>query len=339
MQGSDQPQPAPLMIEDAAALLAAIVASSSDAILSKTLDGVITSWNTATEELFGYSSSEIIGQSIRRLIPADRQNEEDEILARISAGERIENYETVRVHKNGNLIEVSVTISPVRGAQGEIIGASKIIRDITERRRAERRIKALMSEVNHRTKNLLGLVQAIARQTAAAHPTDFLETFDKRLQALAANQDLLISTSWRGVGLRALVEAHLQPFADAVRKRVSISGPDLVLSAQAGQDLGMAMHELMTNAAKYGALSNDAGEIDIAWTVGPDEFAMTWNERGGPAVTPPQATGFGAKVLKVLVPSSLNGASELTFGSAGVSWRLACPCDSLVADASSSGLA
>src|SRR6476660_6045859 len=118
-------------------LLAAIVDSASDAIITKTLEGIVTSWNAAAERLFGYAAHEMIGQSIRRLIPADRQHEEDMILQRIAAGERIEHYDTVRVAKDGRTIDVSLTISPVRDTGGRTIGASKIVRDITESKRAE----------------------------------------------------------------------------------------------------------------------------------------------------------------------------------------------------------
>jgi PAS domain S-box-containing protein len=123
-------------------LLAAIVDSSFDAIIGKTLDGTVTSWNPAAARLFGYRSEEIIGQSIRRLIPVDRQNEEDRILARIKAGERVPSYETVRLHKNGDLIDVFLTISPIRGADGTIIGASKILRDITSQKRTSETVRA-----------------------------------------------------------------------------------------------------------------------------------------------------------------------------------------------------
>lgn len=130
---------APRRIEDAAALLAAIVASSSDAILSHTLDGAITSWNQATERLFGYTAEEMVGRSIRLLIPADQQAKEDNLLSRIGAGDRVDDYETVRRRKDGTLIDVSVTVSPVRDRAGAIIGASKIVRNITEKKRAEQR--------------------------------------------------------------------------------------------------------------------------------------------------------------------------------------------------------
>ena len=122
---------------DAAALLAAIVASSDDAIVSKDLNGVITSWNRGAERMFGYTAEEAIGQSIRLIIPVERQAEEDEVLRKLRAGESVDHFETIRRRKDGTLIPISLTISPVRSAEGEMVGASKIARDISERRRAE----------------------------------------------------------------------------------------------------------------------------------------------------------------------------------------------------------
>jgi PAS domain S-box-containing protein len=155
------------------ARLAAIVTSSEDAIIGKTLGGIVTSWNDAAERMFGYSANEMIGQSIRRLIPTHRQAEEDEILGRVARGERVKSYETVRNTKDGRTIDVSVTVSPVRDSEGRIIGASKIARDVTERKAYEER-RLLIREANHRIKNILGVVNVIARNTAAGEPREFV---------------------------------------------------------------------------------------------------------------------------------------------------------------------
>lgn len=310
-----------LEAEEAAALLAAIVASSNDAILSKTLDGTITSWNAATTSLFGYSPEEMIGRSIRVLIPEDRQSEEDHILAQIAAGRRIENYETVRLRKDGTPIEVSVTVSPVRDSAGKVVGASKIVRDITERRESERRIDALLREVNHRAKNLLGLVQAIAFHTRAADIDDFRERFSARLQALATNQDLLVSSNWQHVSLGDLVAAELAAFPDPLKERVSTEGPSVDLAAPAAQALSMALHELATNAIKYGALSTGSGTVSIVWQTEAEEFSIAWIETGGPPVSAPDHAGFGTRVISRLIESQIGGRVALTFPHEGVQWR------------------
>jgi len=433
-------------IEAQQALLSAIVDSASDAIIAKTLDGIVTSWNAAAERLFGYVADEMIGQSVRRLIPADRQHEEDTILKRLSAGERIEHYDTVRVTKDGRTIDVSLTISPVRDATGLIIGASKIARDITERKRAhsllrrqadliensneaifvwkvaggitywsrgaealygytredaighishdllrtqgpvplaeleaqittagswrgelkhttrdgrtvtvesrhirviydgetyaleinrditedkarQERIQVLVQEVNHRSKNMLSLVQSIARQTSGSSHEDFMTRFSQRLQALAANQDLLVHNEWRGVGIYDLARAQLAPFADLIGQRIFLEGPVLSFTPAAAQGVGMALHELATNAGKYGALASQGGRVDVTWTCDGETFSISWTECNGPPVTPPGRHGFGSTVISSLAEMSVEGTVDLQYRHTGVAWRLTCNAD------------
>jgi PAS domain S-box-containing protein len=227
--------------EEAQARLAAIVTSSADAIVGKTLDGIVTTWNEAAERLFGYSAGEMIGQSIRRLVPAERQAEEDMILTRVARSESIEHYETTRLTKDGRTFDASVTISPVRDAGGRIIGAAKIIRDITARKWAEEQVRLLMREVTHRAKNMVSLVLTIARQTTARQPEDFLRRFNERVQALAANQDLLVRNEWQGTDVEDLIRTQLAHFADLVGSRIVAHGPKLRLNAAAAQAIGLAL--------------------------------------------------------------------------------------------------
>jgi PAS domain S-box-containing protein len=189
--------------------LAAIVTSSEDAIVGKTVDGIVTSWNEAAERMFGYSAGEMIGQSIRRLIPTNRQAEEDMILSGVARGERLKSYETVRNTKDGRAIDVSITVSPIRDEKGLIIGASKIARDVTRQKADHEQIRLLMREANHRIKNILSVVQAIARHTAAGKPEGFVSRFTERIEALAANQDLLVRNRWQGVDVEDLARATL----------------------------------------------------------------------------------------------------------------------------------
>jgi PAS domain S-box-containing protein len=447
--------------EEATARLAAIVTSSTDAIVGKTLDGTITSWNGGAARLFGYSEEEMIGQSIHRIIPADREEEKD-CAARILAGEAVEDSETVRLHKDGRQIEVSIIISPVRNAAGKITGASKIVRDITAQKKAnerlreseerlrlsneaagigtftvdlekdcafyspeaaamfgipgvqtatveaafsrvhrddlawvrkqyeaaasgtntgqvkmdfrfvrpggevrwltwiaradcredqsgrrpfrilgaclditerklhEDRINLLMHEVNHRSKNILAIVQSVARQTIATDTDHFIEHFGKRIQALAASQGLLVSREWKGVGLDELIRAQLAHFSDLIGNRIDLGGPPLLISASAAQTIGMVLHELATNAGKYGSLSNDGGCVEVAWAIERSEpgepiFAMSWRERGGPAVTVPSKRGFGSTVISRMVMENLDAQVEVEFLVTGLCWRLHCP--------------
>ncbi|MGH7012151.1 MAG: PAS domain S-box protein, partial [Caulobacteraceae bacterium] len=175
------------LAEDDAGRLAAIVSSSDDAIVSKTLEGVVTSWNDAAERIFGHTAQEMIGQSIRKIIPAHLQSEEDDILARLRGGERIDHFETQRQAKDGRLIDISITVSPVRDKKGVLVGASKVARDITEKKQNEKLQDLLFHELNHRVKNSLATIQALARQSMrqAADPRAFVESFNGRVQALA----------------------------------------------------------------------------------------------------------------------------------------------------------
>jgi PAS domain S-box-containing protein len=593
--------------QEARAWLAAIVSSSTDAIVGKTTDGVVTSFNPAAERLFGYRADEIIGKQIRILVPGDRQEEEDHILARIAAGEQVDHYETIRLNKNGSPIDVSVSVSPVRNASGGIIGAAKIARDIsgrkraeeaaravaeeatrklagqraelqlildatpafifykdrenrfvrvnqafagsmglpkeelegrsmldlypveqaeafwrddkevmatgcpklnivepyqsqsgerwartskvpcrdaagniigvigfstditdlkradavlreseeserarrheletilsaipaavlisedrdcarmwanpagrgmlripeganasksapeaevptnfeayspdgrhlkpeelpmqmaaatgrpveafelelrfkegdrtlqlgnalplfapsgevrgavaafldiTERKRSEDQVRLLLREVNHRAKNMLSIVQAIASQTAAAGYEDFIARFSERIKALATNQDLLVRSQWKGVDLGDLIRAQLAHFESLIGGRIDIAGPPLQIAAEAAQPIAMAMHELATNAGKYGALSNGEGKVNIAWDIGSDEtFHLGWTEIAGPRAVSPTRRGFGTTVIADVPETQLDAKISLEFPPSGVTWSLSC---------------
>ncbi len=207
--------------------------------------------------------------------------------------------------------------------------------DITEPKRHEEQIHLLLREVNHRSKNLLTIVQTIARQTAAADPADFIDRFAERIEALASSQDLLVQSEWRGVDLDELIRSQLGPFKTLVDKRIALRGPSLFISASAAQVLGMALHELATNAGKYGALSNDSGRVELDWSFlsgegGEEVFVMSWRELGGPAVAQPASSGFGSTVLCQVARESLDAKVELNFLSSGLVWRLQCPAREVI---------
>ncbi len=214
--------------------LASVVEFSDDAIVSKSLDRIITSWNMGAERIYGYMPEEVIGKPISILIPPERQHEEDMIVERLRRGERTDHFETLRRRRGGDLIDVSLTVSPVRDADGKAIGASLIAKDITERKEREKREHLLMCEVNHRTKNMLSVVDAIARQTATRDAEHFIDRFSDRIQALAANQDLLIQNAWHGVKIEDLVCAQLALFADLRGSRITLSGPKLRVNCECG---------------------------------------------------------------------------------------------------------
>jgi two-component sensor histidine kinase len=182
-----------------------------------------------------------------------------------------------------------------------------------------------MREVNHRAKNMLSVVDAIARQTATRDdPEHFVDYFSERIQALSANQDLLIKNAWHGVEIEDLVRAQLAPFADLIGSRIAVCGPELRLNAAAAQAIGLALHELSTNAGKYGALSTNTGRVDVSWDVADDTFTMGWIEREGPPVSVPQRRGFGTTVMEAMVERSVDGAVDLDYAPSGMVWRLTC---------------
>jgi PAS domain S-box-containing protein len=462
---NDGERSTPGMPTDPAALLAAIVQSSHDAIVGKSLDGVVLTWNAAAEEIFGWRAHEIIGRSIRALIPESRQAEEDVILASIRAGERVPTFETVRLRKDGREVQVAVTVSPVCDAGGRVIGASKIARDITDARlvqaaldesetrfrlmadnisqlawiagpdgaltwynrrwyeftgttfeemvgwgwrkahhpdhleaveskftahiasgepwedtfplrsadgiyrwflsrahplksaqgqvlwwfgtntditeqlEAERRIELLMLEVNHRSKNMLAMIQSLARRSLSQARTgaeststiEFVRRLEQRIASLAANQDLLVRRSWSDVPLSELVEAQLA-FLGEVQGQVEWDGPHLPLTPGAAETIGMALHELATNALKYGALSAPGGRVVVTWGRGEaGGLELCWRESGGPPVCEPQTQGFGSRLIAEMPRGRLRADVTVSYAPEGFSWQLASPAEKVLA--------
>ena len=309
--------------------LASIVESSHDAIISKDIDGSITTWNKAAELLFGYTSKEVIGQSITTLIPPELHGEELTILERISRGEQIENYETVRRRRDGSSVDVSLTISPVRNAQGRIVGASKIARDITMRKRAEARERMLMAELDHRVKNILAQVVVVAKSTrdGSRSVDEFLRSLDGRIQSMAAAHTLLSQSSWQGVEVDALVRSQLAPYATDTN--ITISGTDVILAPAEVQALTRVIHELATNAAKYGALSIPGGRVLVSWDRGTDgkatNLTFVWHELGGPSVPSKTEASYGTNLIRNLIPHELGGTTDLVFAADGVNCTMEFP--------------
>jgi PAS domain S-box-containing protein len=315
--------------EEAGHHLAAIVESSFDAIVSEDLNGVIKSWNRAAERLFGYTAEEIIGKPVTTLIPADHQDEEPQILARIRNGEPVESYEAIRQRKDGSLVPVSLTVSAVRTASGRIVGASKIARDISASKDSEHRIRMLMREVNHRVKNQYSVILSMIRETnkRSETPEVFERQVQERIMALARSHDLLVSADWRGATIFELVLAQAKPLGS--EDRISMSGPSITLSPNAVQYLGMAFHELATNSAKYGVLSGNSGQISVDWDVVDSDsgksVALTWTETDGPEVKSIASGGFGTVVLKRVAPQAVSGTADLQYNPRGVVWSLEAP--------------
>ncbi|UPJ43989.1 PAS domain S-box protein [Bradyrhizobium sp. 40] len=280
--------------------LASIIESSDDAIISKNLDGIITSWNSGAERVFGYSLSEAIGQPITLVIPQDRQSEEREILTRVRRGERIDHFETVRQRKNGSLIVVWLTVSPVKDANGKIVGASKIARDTTEQKKNQELIATLAREAEHRSKNLLANAMATVNLSQSSSPEGLKEVIGGRIQALANVCSLFVETRWIGAEISAIAIQELAPYSDG--KRTFTDGPQTLLAPDAAQAVAVALHELATNAAKYGALSTPEGHVRLEWSHGATgTIRLLWMETGGPVALEPTRTGFGTRIVEQMI--------------------------------------
>jgi|EndMetStandDraft_4_1072995.scaffolds.fasta_scaffold00600_19 PAS domain S-box-containing protein len=299
--------------------LASIISSSEDAILGIDLDMTVTDWNAGAEKLYGFAAEEIIGRPVTLLVPDDRVDEEANIIARITAGERIDTHETVRRHSSGRLVDVSLTVSPIYDGNSRIVGASKIARDITARREAERVQDILIGELSHRVKNVLATVAAIARQTFAGVKDieAARSAFDARLQSLAKAHDLLRRGSWEAARLCTVVSEALSAYPP---QQFDISGPEIDISPKAVSAMALILHELATNAAKYGALSVSTGKVAVSWNISTEDSRLTvcWKETGGPLVVPPRRNGFGSRLIHALSTGQLAGEVNFNYDIYGV---------------------
>ena len=324
----------------AAGQLFAVAETSEDAIITKDLNGIITSWNRGAEGIFGYEVDEVIGKSVSLLIPPDRHDEELSILARIRKGERIENFETIRRRKDGGLIDISLSVSPLADASGKIVGASKVARDITERKRAQTRQEMLVREMGHRIKNAFSVVNGIVGMSARyAKPQDLVRDIQARLAALARAHDLtrpgLMAIGSEEVSpttFRSLVEAIFAPYLDTNpiehSERLTIIGPDVRIQQQAITGLALVLHELATNAVKCGSLSLPTGSIQVLLSVVNGKFELEWNERGGPKVTEiPNHEGFGTNLVRRIVTEQLAGKVSYDWEPDGLIIRVIVPTD------------
>ena len=299
-------------------------------------DGRILRVNEAICGITGYSREELL--SMRRFknshpddVAPDRQAFRKQV-----AGE-LEFYAVEKrfMRKDGRVIWMSVSSSPVRDADGQLLYLVRVVQDITERKAAERRNRLLIDELNHRVKNTLATVQSLASQSARGVPSpeEFRARFEGRLIALSKAHDQLTMRHWESADLRALLSASLAPYAGAAPARVVLRGEDVVLRPRAVLTLAMAFHELATNAVKYGALSAPGGAIEIRWRPQPqagDERAwlqIEWMEQGGPPVAEPQQRGFGTKLIEGGVAAELGGRVALQFAPEGVRCAFLIPLE------------
>jgi PAS domain S-box-containing protein len=317
------------------AQLAAVVASSIDAIVSVDFDDLIRTWNYGAEQLFGYSAKDVIGKPAPFIVPPELLDERRGMMAQLMKGEAVE-YQTRRLDRDGHSMDVWIRGAPVRSVEGNLFGASLIIRDITAQKQREAHVRFLMRELTHRSKNLLAVIQAMARQSLSlqADPKDFVDRFSERLSSLAGSHDLLSNDDWAGASLNQLIRSQLQHFGDLLDTRILIDGKDIILQPEAAQNIGIVLHELSTNAAKFGALSVETGVVKVSWTIATDgaepRMRLKWREESGPLVQTPERRGFGRVVMERIAGQALGGQSKATFAPDGVVWELDVPTKSVV---------
>ncbi len=284
-------------------------------------------WSPLCKQLFGIPPEDVMtyARFLAAVHPDDREHTDRDVRACLeSRGQAVHDAEyrtlwpdgTVRwIHGKGN----------VAFADGKPVRMAGIAFDITKRKEHEERERLLVREMNHRVKNILTVVDAIARWTVAENPEDFAKRFSERIRALSANQDLLFRNEWKGVDVEELVRAQFSHFADLIGCRIILDGPKLRFNTAGAQAIGLALHELATNAGKYGALSADRGRVDLRWNFSDNAFTMSWTEREGPSVFRPKRRGFGVTVIEKIAASNLGGTVDLDYAPSGLTWCPTCP--------------
>lgn len=262
----------------------------------------------------------------RAVHPDDRQKFDAAIDSALNSDDGHYSCEHRYISPDGSIRWVSEVGGVEFGENGKALRLIGVVHDITDRKEQEERVKLLLQEVNHRSKNMLSLVRSIAQLTKARQTDDFVERFSQRIGALAAAQDLLVEGEWKAVPIVELVQSQLAHFADLIGNRVTTAGPVLSLKPAAAQAIGMALHELATNAAKYGALSDGAGSVAIKWQLanngaGEAMLTMFWTEQGGPPANVPSGIGFGSTVIKEMIEASTGGEASVEFEVSGLKWN------------------
>ncbi|WP_322893335.1 MULTISPECIES: PAS domain S-box protein [unclassified Yoonia] len=297
-------------------------------------DGTLIEANKPALAVAGLSRADVVGKkfwdcfwwSYDPAIMAELQS----AIALAATGQQ-QRYDTAVRIEDGTLMPLDFMLSPVFDDDGnvELLVPSGL--DISDRKRSEGQLAFVMREVNHRSKNMLAVVQSILRQMRPNDVDQFVRDFGARLRALANGQDLLVNSSDDSPELAALVQTQLTYFAQLSGIRLRVSGPAMRISSEVAQSLGMAIYELATNAGKYGALSNTTGQIDISWQIENGMFSLTWQESGGPDVVPPISKGFGTVVLEDMLTMALGATTQISYLPSGVVWTLQCPVEAMLA--------
>jgi PAS domain S-box-containing protein len=296
------------------------------------LTGAFLMVNPSLCEILGYAEDELLGRTFQELTHPDDLQPNLELFERLMAGE-IDRYQMEKryLRPTGEVVWADLTVSLERDQSGAPRNFISVVTDISTRKQHEERLNFLMGELAHRSKNLLAVLQSAVRQIGAEarSVTEFRDAVDARITAIAASHDSLARRAYSGAPLAEIIRAQLSAFV-RVDPRVQLHGPDVELGAAAAQSLGLALHELATNACKYGALSSQEGRLTIEWAVTPGErLRVVWTERGGPPVEPPTRRGFGRRVIEQMVSAALSAQVELRFDPEGLVWTLEAPLTAL----------
>jgi PAS domain S-box-containing protein len=325
-------------LRESEARLNAVIEGAADGILTIDETGIVRSLNTAAVKMFGYAAEEVIVRNVSMLAPEPYRSAHDGYLKRYretgEAGIIGTRREVEGRRKDGQTFPMDLAVAEVpSSAQRLFVG---IVRDISGRKRAEERQRTLVAELDHRVKNALATVSSVVSHTRQGRRSvpDFAAALEGRLSSMAATRELLSARWWQGVSLTELVRRELAPYAS--RNNTELGGPEVVLRAEAGQAMAMVLHELATNAAKYGALSTKKGRVSVRWdrrlNGHPPRLVLEWQEMGGPAVAAPGDPSYGMSTIRDLIPYEFGGTVDLVFAPEGVQCRLELPADWLAND-------
>ncbi len=327
---------------DSEARLQAILDSAVDGIVTITERGTMEGVNAAAQKIFGYEPGELLGKNIKMLMPDPYAREHDQYLRnyRHTGQRKIIGIgrEVAGRRKDGSVFPLDLSVSEVR--LGDRVLFTGLVRDITQRKQVEQHRALLIAELSHRVKNTLATVISIARQTFPREQpfTEATASFDGRIRALAHTHSRLAEHNWMDVSLAAIVEDEVSPYRSADGTNIAVQGADLMLNPRCAISLGMAFHELITNAAKHGALSKDGGSVQIAWDcVRHNQLRIRWTERNGPEVAPPKRSGFGRMLLERGLAHELRGKVQLEFAREGLKCIIVFPLDGFPAQNGEAG--
>jgi PAS domain S-box-containing protein len=290
----------------------------------------------ASNPMFGHQVDEIIGRTDEEILPVKGRADVIALKHRVAASDSAETQE-VALGEGDAERWYELHLEPLRGNDGVRIGLTCAAVDITDRKANEAHLRLLMRELTHRSKNLLAVIQAMARQSErfAGSTASFLEQFNARLHALASSHDLLVRGSWHGASLGDLIRSQLGHHLQGHHPPVEMAGPDIVVKPEAAQSLGLALHELATNAVKYGALSTERGRVSVTWrpvqTGDKPGIEIVWVEMGGPPVNAPTHSGFGTLVIDHNLARSLDASVALSYQPDGLRCRIVIPFTQILA--------